>query len=277
MENQVSTAPALANTSAPAAPSVNFFDPQQFEIAQRMSKMFACSKLVPTTYQISEIYTEKLKQQEKLPQDQQLAPKQVYEEAKLEAMSNCIIALDIAQRIGFNGHIYAIDVAISVYDLTEAIRAAGAAPTVFTVEDVADRFDGTDEEAAAWLIDNRRRLDDLLSERGNEAIESLLMYDGKLASDDEDEADEEEAAMRERGVTPEAFAASVADTTVFLFSYGDGNIAKIKDEAAELYASLDAIRAVPGFRRAIIVEAKSVKDAAGFREVVRVHPRHPLV
>ena len=100
MENQVFTAPALATMSAPAAPSVNFFDPQQFEIAQRMSKMFACSKLVPTTYQISEIYTEKLKQQEKLPQDQQLEAKQVYEEAKLEAMSNCIIALDIAQRIG---------------------------------------------------------------------------------------------------------------------------------------------------------------------------------
>ncbi|USN15604.1 hypothetical protein KIKIMORA_04860 [Brevundimonas phage vB_BpoS-Kikimora] len=109
----------------------------------------------------------------------------------LDDLSDVEIVLFAEERIGFNGHIYAIDVAISVYDLTEAIRLAGAAPTVFTVEDVIDRFDGTEEEAADWLVNNRRRLDDILSERGNEAIGDLLAYDGRLASedDDEDEAD----------------------------------------------------------------------------------------
>ena len=47
---------AVINTST----AVNFFDPKQFEIAQRMSKMFACSMLVPTTYQTKEIYKAKL-------------------------------------------------------------------------------------------------------------------------------------------------------------------------------------------------------------------------
>lgn len=88
------------------------------------------------------------------------------------------------ERIGFNAHIWGTDVAISVYDLTEAIRRAGAAPTVFTVEDVIDRYDGAAEEAAAWLDNNARRLNDILSERGNEAIDDLLMYDGKLAEEE---------------------------------------------------------------------------------------------
>lgn len=102
----------------------------------------------------------------------------------LDDLSDVEIVLFAEERIGFNGHIYTTDVAISVYDLTETIRAAGAAPTVFTVEDVIDRFDGTAEEAAAWLNDNARRLNDILSERGNAAIDDLLMYDGKLAEEE---------------------------------------------------------------------------------------------
>ena len=79
---------------------VNFFDPNQFAVAQRMSKMFATSKLVPVTYQTSEIYTSMLKDQQKLPKDQQLAPKDVWENAELDATANCMIAIDIATRIG---------------------------------------------------------------------------------------------------------------------------------------------------------------------------------
>ena len=94
----------VLNQNVPAAnvaqTAVNFFDPEQFQIAQRMSKLFAYSKLVPTTYQISEVYTAKAKENAKLPTDQQLTAKQVMEEAQMEAISNCMIALDIAQRIG---------------------------------------------------------------------------------------------------------------------------------------------------------------------------------
>ena len=87
---------AVINTST----AVNFFDPKQFEIAQRMSKMFACSMLVPTTYQTKEIYKAKLMENAKLPADQQLTAQQIMGEAQMEAISNCMIAIDIAQRIG---------------------------------------------------------------------------------------------------------------------------------------------------------------------------------
>jgi hypothetical protein len=103
---------------------------------------------------------------------------------------DALIAL-AEQEIDFQGDIYpvTVQVEVDVYDLTEAIRIAGAAPTIFTVEDIADRFDGTPEEAADWLVNNRRRLDDILSERGNEAIDDLLAADGKLAPDDDGEPD----------------------------------------------------------------------------------------
>lgn len=55
--------------------SVNFFDPQQFSIVQRMSQLFSASALVPDTYQQAKV-----------------GPQQ--------AVANCVIALDIATRIG---------------------------------------------------------------------------------------------------------------------------------------------------------------------------------
>ena len=54
----------------------NFFDPSQFEVMQRVSKMFASSELVPEMYRIS--------------------PKNTSD----KAMANCMIAIDVAQRIG---------------------------------------------------------------------------------------------------------------------------------------------------------------------------------
>jgi len=54
----------------------NFFDPSQFEVMQRVSKMFASSELVPEMYRIS--------------------PKNTAD----KAMANCMIAIDVAQRIG---------------------------------------------------------------------------------------------------------------------------------------------------------------------------------
>lgn len=54
----------------------NFFDPSQFEVMQRVSKMFAMSELVPDIYKVSE----------KNPIE--------------KAMANCMIAIDMSSRIG---------------------------------------------------------------------------------------------------------------------------------------------------------------------------------
>lgn len=64
---------------------VNFFDPQQFETIQRMSLLFASSKLVPAMYQIGGM-TKKGKDAKPV--------------EKAEAIANCMIALDVATRIG---------------------------------------------------------------------------------------------------------------------------------------------------------------------------------
>lgn len=98
MENQVTTIPATQQYNNTT--SVNFFNPVQFETAQRMSKMFASSKLVPNMYQKDEVYKELQKDNMRLPQDQRLDAKTLYQNASIEATANCMIALDVATRIG---------------------------------------------------------------------------------------------------------------------------------------------------------------------------------
>lgn len=98
MENQVTTISATQQFSN--ATSVNFFNPVQFETAQRMSKMFASSKLVPNMYQKDEVYKELQKDNMRLPQEQRLDAKILYQNASIEATANCMIALDVAARIG---------------------------------------------------------------------------------------------------------------------------------------------------------------------------------
>lgn len=73
--------------------SVNFFDPAQFETAQRMSNLFASSMLVPDTYQTEKICAD-------LMAKKNLAPEQAMATAKMTAVANCMIAFDIATRIG---------------------------------------------------------------------------------------------------------------------------------------------------------------------------------
>lgn len=73
--------------------SVNFFDPQQFETAQRMSKLFAASMLAPDTYQADKIATE-------LMQKKHLDAAKAQQQGAMTAVANCMIALDIATRIG---------------------------------------------------------------------------------------------------------------------------------------------------------------------------------
>lgn len=62
--------------SQPTQVGFNFFDPVQFDTMQRVCKLFASSELVPDMYKASD----------KNPMD--------------KAMANCMIAIEIAQRIG---------------------------------------------------------------------------------------------------------------------------------------------------------------------------------
>lgn len=92
MEN--SNLPSQKATQATAvSTSVNFFDPVQFDTAQRMSKLFAASMLVPDTYQTEKIATDLISKKH-------LDPQQAQQQASMTAVANCMIALDIATRIG---------------------------------------------------------------------------------------------------------------------------------------------------------------------------------
>lgn len=64
------------STQRSIAPSFNFFDPEQFEVMQKISTMFSNSELVPDMYRTSEKVTE------------------------AKASANCMIALSLAQRMG---------------------------------------------------------------------------------------------------------------------------------------------------------------------------------
>jgi hypothetical protein len=72
----MSTEKQLPKTTTPAPVAFNFFDPLQFETMQRVCKMFANSELVPDMYKVTD----------KNPLE--------------KAISNCMIAVEMAQRIG---------------------------------------------------------------------------------------------------------------------------------------------------------------------------------
>lgn len=92
MNTEIQNIPAQKQTSS-VATQVNFFDPAQFATAQRMSQLFASSMLVPDTYQTGKIYKD-------LVEKQHMAPEQATKQASLAAVANCMIAIDIATRIG---------------------------------------------------------------------------------------------------------------------------------------------------------------------------------
>jgi len=70
MENEIATVPQGAITT------FNFFDKEQFETMQRVCKLFASSELVPDMYKTSDTNPEN------------------------KAMANCMIAIEMSQRIG---------------------------------------------------------------------------------------------------------------------------------------------------------------------------------
>lgn len=94
--------------------------------------------------------------------------------------------------IDFRAEIVSTWAEVDVYTLTDVLRSAGLAVCVFTVDDLDDRYGGDDP--AGWLRDNRSRIEDTLSERGNEAIDDLLTGDGLLRSEIDDDDDAETTA-----------------------------------------------------------------------------------
>ena len=76
MNELVKATPAMGAINLAQPQVVNFFDPAQFEVLQRVCKMYACADLVPDAYKASE----------KNPLD--------------KAVANCMIAIEVANRIG---------------------------------------------------------------------------------------------------------------------------------------------------------------------------------
>lgn len=92
MSNEIQNVPAQKQANN-VTTQVNFFDPQQFATAQRMSQLFASSMLVPDTYQTAKIYQD-------LVGKQHMKPEEAAKQAGMTAVANCMIALDISARIG---------------------------------------------------------------------------------------------------------------------------------------------------------------------------------
>ena len=93
MTNEIAKQNQFGTTSVPAM--VNFFDPTQFETMQRVCKMFASSDLVPDTYKpkTKPIPTNATPEAVKAIQEENKA-------AMDKAIANCMIAVEVATRIG---------------------------------------------------------------------------------------------------------------------------------------------------------------------------------
>lgn len=94
-EIQKSNPVGVVTTTAPATVGFNFFDPVQFETMQRVCKMFASSDLVPDTYK------PKVKQIPNGANPEMVAAIQAENKAAMDkAVANCMIAVEVAMRIG---------------------------------------------------------------------------------------------------------------------------------------------------------------------------------
>jgi hypothetical protein len=80
-------------------PVFNFFDPVQFETMQRICRMFANSELVPDMYKIAPVKTDTILPNAS-PEERAKAIAKEEMRAEAKAMANCMIAVEMAQRIG---------------------------------------------------------------------------------------------------------------------------------------------------------------------------------
>ena len=91
----------LAVKEQPAHPVVfNFFDPLQFETMQRVCRMFASSELVPDMYKIATAVKTDSIPQNASPEERAKAIEKEKMRAEAKAIANCMIAIEMAQRIG---------------------------------------------------------------------------------------------------------------------------------------------------------------------------------
>ncbi len=92
-QNTTTSVATLSGGNTPA--TFNFFDPTQFETMLRVSKLFANSELVP------DMYKAKLTPFPANATPEQIAAIQIENKAaESKAMANCMIAIEISQRIG---------------------------------------------------------------------------------------------------------------------------------------------------------------------------------
>lgn len=90
-------------------------------------------------------------------------------------------------------------------DLSMALSSQGAFASIWSVDDVADRFNGSRKEAAAWFAENSHRLGDILGQRGNDAIDDMLTGDGLSLDGDDDRAQAIEAGYTVNEKAPGQF------------------------------------------------------------------------
>lgn len=84
-----------------------------------------------------------------------------------------------------------------IHTLAQAIRARDCAVVVFSPEDIFERFDGPTGDATRWMGDNANRLEDRMSEHGNQTLDDLLMYDAVYYDEEGAEAEEGERTAYE--------------------------------------------------------------------------------
>ena len=84
-----------------------------------------------------------------------------------------------------------------IHTLAQAIRARDCAVVVFSPEDIFERFDGPTGDATRWMGDNANRLEDRMSEHGNQALDDLLMSDAVYYDEEGAEAEEGERTAYE--------------------------------------------------------------------------------
>lgn len=110
---------------------------------------------------------------------------------------------------------------------------------------------------------------------GLREVEDMVRDDDEDDDDGYDpDEDDEEAALSERGLTPEGFDAAMIGHTAFIIEYGGADTAMIRKTGETVfYATLEAARMEPGYRNAVIMEVETTPDERGFYKVVKVHAR----
>lgn len=77
-----------------------------------------------------------------------------------------------------------------IHTLAQAIRERASAVVVFSPQDIFERFNGPSGDAIVWMDNNASRLEDRMSEHGNQVLDDLLADDGVYLDEDYEGEDE---------------------------------------------------------------------------------------